>query len=124
MDINPIKTDADHKNALREIDRLWTAPEGSPESDRLDMLVTLVEAYEQKRWPMEEEGDPVEIILAHMDVTGRTQADLANLLGSRSRASEILSRKRALTLEMIHKLHKEWGISANILVQPYKLDAA
>ncbi|MHB1110011.1 MAG: helix-turn-helix domain-containing protein [Devosia sp.] len=124
MDINSIKTDADHKNALREIDRLWTAPEDSPESDRLDMLVTLVEAYEQKRWPMEEEGDPVEIILAHMDVTGRTQADLATLLGSRSRASEILNRKRALTVEMIHKLQSEWGIPAELLIRPYKLDAA
>lgn len=124
MDINPIKTDADHKNALKEIDRLWNAAEGSPEGDRLDVLVTLVEAYERKRWPIEEEGDPVEIILAHMDVTGRTQADLAKLLGSRSRASEILNRKRALTLEMIHRLHGEWGISADILIQPYKLHAA
>jgi HTH-type transcriptional regulator/antitoxin HigA len=123
MDINPIKTDADHKEALKEIDRLWNAAEGSPEGDRLDVLVTLVVAYEERRWPIEAEGDPIEIIVAHMDVTGRTQADLAGLLGSRSRASEVLARKRALTLDMINKLHGEWGIPAELLIKPYKLAA-
>jgi HTH-type transcriptional regulator/antitoxin HigA len=124
MDINPIKTDLDYREALKDIDLLWNAPDGSPDGDRLDILATLVEAYEEKQWPIEPEGDPVEIIIAHMDVTGRTQADLASLLGSRSRASEILAHKRSLTLEMIHKLHHEWRIPAELLIQPYKLDAA
>lgn len=89
MDIQPIKTDGDYRAALREIDRLWLSPEGTPDGDRLDVLIALVVAYEEKRWPPEREtqSDPVEIIMAHMDVTGRTQDELATLLGSaRARA--------------------------------------
>jgi len=124
MEFSPIKTDADYRRVLREIDRLWLAPENTPEGDQLDVLLALVQVYEEKTFPMEAETDPVETIIAHMDVTGRTQADLATLLGSRSRASEILNRKRALTLEMIHKLHEQWNIPAELLIRPYKLDAA
>lgn len=123
MEINPIKTDDDHRAALEEINLLWNAEEDTPEADRLDILVNLVVAYEEKRWPIEP-LDPVETIVGHMDLTGHTQADLARLLGSRSRASEILNRKRPLTLEMIHKLHNEWKIPAEFLIRPYKLDAA
>lgn len=124
MDIRPIKTDADHRTALAEIDRLWNAPEGTPECDRLDVLISVVQTYEERRWPVEPEGDPVEVLIAHMDVTGRSQADLTRLLGSRSRASEVLNRRRALTLEMIHKLHTEWGLPADVLIKPYELIAA
>ena len=123
MEINPIKTDEDYRFALREIDHLWLSPDDTPEGDRLDILISLVERYEEKHFPMPR-LDPVEHIIGHMDLTGRTQADLANLLGSRSRASEILNRKRALTVEMIHKLQSEWGIPAELLIRPYKLDAA
>jgi HTH-type transcriptional regulator/antitoxin HigA len=123
MEINPIKTDEDYRNALREIDRLWLSPENTPDGDRLDVLINMVEVYEAKHYPMPK-LDPVETIIGHMDLTGRTQADLAELFGSRSRASEILNRKRALTLEMIHKLHEEWKIPAELLIRPYKLDAA
>jgi HTH-type transcriptional regulator/antitoxin HigA len=123
MELRPIVTEVDHTEALREIDRLWNAPEGSPEDAKLDALVTLVETYEQRHWPIEP-LDPVETILAHMEWNDLTQADLAELFGSRSRASEILNRKRALTLEMIHKLHEEWKIPAALLIRPYKLDAA
>ena len=123
MEINPIKSDDDHREALKEIDRLWNAIEGTPEADRLDILVTLVVAYEEKHWPVEP-LDPVETIIGHMDLTGRSQADLAKLFGSRSRASEVLHRKRPLTLEMIHKLHNEWKIPAEFLIRPYKLAAA
>jgi HTH-type transcriptional regulator/antitoxin HigA len=123
MELRPIVTEEDHTEALKEIDRLWNAPEGSPEDARLDALVTLVETYEQRHWPIEP-LDPVATILAHMEWNDLTQADLATLFGSRSRASEILNRKRALTLEMIHKLHEEWKIPAELLIRPYKLDAA
>jgi HTH-type transcriptional regulator/antitoxin HigA len=122
VEINPIKTDEDYRAALKEIDRLWLSPEDTPDGDRLDILVNLVEVYEGKHYPMEQ-LDPVDSIKAHMDLGGRTQADLAALLGSRSRASEILNRKRALTVEMIHKLQSEWGIPAELLIKPYKLAA-
>jgi len=122
MEIRPIVTDEDHKAALKEIDRLWDAAEGTPEAAMPDALATLVEAYEEKRWPVEL-LDPVDSIRAHMEWNSYTQADLAKLLGSRSRASEILARKRALTLDMIHKLQSEWGIPAELLIKPYKLAA-
>jgi len=123
MEIRPIVTDDDHRAALKEIDRLWGAAPDTPEGAMLDALATLVQAYEERRWPSEP-LDPVEAIIASMQWNDRTQADLAKLLGSRSRASEILGRKRALTLEMIHKLQSEWGIPAELLIRPYKLDAA
>jgi HTH-type transcriptional regulator/antitoxin HigA len=123
MEIRPIVTDEDHQAALAEIDRLWGAAPGTPEGAVLDALATLVQAYEDRRWPPEA-LDPIEAIQASMQWNGRTQADLAELLGSRSRASEILNRKRALTVEMIHKLQSEWGIPAELLIRPYRLDAA
>jgi len=123
MDIRPIQTDDDLTEALKEIDLLWDAEEGSEDFAKLKVLATLVEAYEASRWPAER-NDPVETIVAHMAWTDRTQSDLAELLGSRSRASEILGRKRALTLEMIQKLNREWKIPAELLVQPYALTAA
>jgi len=123
MEINPIKTDEDHQDALREIQQLWNAGAETPEADRLDVLATLVVAYEEKRWPVEP-LDPVETILGCMDLNGYTQPDLAKLLGSRSRASEVLNRKRPLTLEMIQKLHDAWKIPAELLIKPYKLVAA
>jgi len=119
MDIRPIRTDADHAAALKEIERLWGAKSGSRNGDKLEVLVTLVEAYENSRWPVEP-ADPIETLKAHMEMTGRTQADLASLLRSRSRASEVLSRRRLLTLSMIHKISREWHLPAEVLVQPYK----
>jgi HTH-type transcriptional regulator/antitoxin HigA len=123
MEIRPIVTEEDHREALQEINRLWDAKPGSPDEAKLDALATLVEAYEEKLWPVER-IDPVETIKAHMEWNDYTQADLAKLIGSRSRASEILNRKRALTVEMIHRLHAEWGIPAELLIRPYRLDAA
>ncbi|KKB11008.1 hypothetical protein VE25_14550 [Devosia geojensis] len=123
MELRPIVTEEDYRGALREIDRLWGAEPGTPEEAQLDAWVSLVEAYEKKHHPTPQ-LDPVETIRAHMEWNDYTQADLARLLGSRSRASEVLNRKRALTLEMIHKLHSEWGIPAELLVRPYDLDAA
>ena len=123
MDIQPIRTEADHDIALREIDKLWDAPDGSPESDKLDVLVTLVEAYEDKHYPILS-PDPVEAIIHQMESQNLSRHELVSYLGSRSRVSEILNRKRALSLTMIRKLQSGLGISADILVQPYSLQVA
>ena len=118
-----IRTLEDHADALRQIETLWGAADGTPESDLLDVLVDLVEHYEDGHFPIPE-ASPVEIIRAHMEATGRRQADLADLLGSAPRASEILNRKRTLTVEMIHKLNVSWGIPTECLVRPYELQVA
>lgn len=119
MNIKPIKTDADHAAALCAIEALWGAAEGTPEGDRLDILATLVDAYEDRRWPIET-LDPIEAIEAAMAQEGRTRADLAALIG-KSRASEILGRKRALTLPMIRRIAREWHVPEQLLVQEYAL---
>jgi len=122
MNITPIRTDADHEAALREIETLWGAAEGTAEGDRLDVLATLVEVYEDKRWPIAD-LDPVAAIEAAMAHDGRTRADLAALIGSKSRASEILRRKRALTLPMIRTIAREWQVPERLLVREYALDS-
>ena len=122
MDIRPIRSEADHAEALVEIERLLDAAPGSPEADRLDILATLVERYEEERWPVVA-GDPVEIIRFVMEQRGEGQSDLARIFGSASRASEILSRRRALTLEMVWKLNRAWHIPAELLIRPYDLAA-
>jgi HTH-type transcriptional regulator/antitoxin HigA len=119
MDVKPIKTDADHAAAVREIETLWGAAEGTEDGDRLDILLTLVDAYEERRWPVES-GDPVEVIRGAMALNGRSQSELAGVLGSASRASEVLNRRRALTLPMIRALSDEWRIPAALLVRPYQ----
>lgn len=120
MDVRPIRSDADHAEALAEVERLWGAPIGSPEGDKLDVLATLVEAYEETRWPIEAQ-DPVDIIRYAISDQGRSQAELADLLGSRSRASEVLNRRRALTVDMVHRISTSWHIPADLLVRPYHL---
>jgi HTH-type transcriptional regulator / antitoxin HigA len=124
MDIRPIRTDEDHRAGLEEIDACWGAPEGSEEGDKLDVLVALVESYEARRWPIEADKrlDPIDVLLYAIDELGHTQTELADLLGSRSRASEILSRRRALTVDMIHKVSEAWKVPAGLLVRPYKVD--
>ena len=126
MAIRPIRTDEDHRAALAEIDACWGAPEGSEEGDRLEVLVALVELYEAKRWPVETDEifDPIDVLHYAVEELGHTQAELAELLGSRSRASEILARRRALTVEMIHKISEAWKIPADLLVRPYKIERA
>lgn len=119
MQIRPIRTDEDHETALREIEGLWGADVGTDEGDRLDVLVTLVETYEARRWPIEP-LDPVRAIEAAMEMNGFTRAQLAALIGQ-SRATEILSRHRALTLPMIRKISAAWHVPANVLVQDYAL---
>jgi HTH-type transcriptional regulator / antitoxin HigA len=126
MEIRPIRTDEDHRIALAEIEACWGAPEGTEEGDKLDVLLALVDAYEEKRWPidLDENFDPIDVLNHAIDELGHTQAELAEILGSRSRASEILSRRRALTVEMIHKISKAWKIPADLLVRPYKIEHA
>lgn len=122
MNIQPIRTDDDHRAALAEIDRLWGSPQGTDDGDKLDVLLTLVEKYEETRWPIEsKDWDPVEILQYAINEMGHTQTGLADLLGSRPRASEILNRHRALTVEMIHLISEAWKIPATLLVKPYKL---
>jgi HTH-type transcriptional regulator/antitoxin HigA len=126
MDIRPIRTDEDHRAALAAIEACWGAPEGTEEGDRLDVLLALVDIYEARRWPsqIDETFDPIDVLQYAIDELGHSQAELAELLGSRSRASEVLSRRRALTVEMIHKIGEGWKIPADLLVRPYKIGRA
>ena len=126
MEIRPIRTDKDHRAALKEIEACWGAPKGSEAGDKVDVLVTLVEAYEERRWPIAppRRFDAVGVLQYAIDELGHTQAELAELLGSRSRASEVLARKRALNVEMIHKISEAWKIPAELLVRPYRLRKA
>lgn len=119
MDIKPIRSDADHRAAVDEIRALWDAAPDSPEEDRLDILATLVDEYERKRWPIDK-LDPVEAIEAAMQSEGHTRADLAALVGQ-NRATEILSRKRALTLPMIRAISAAWHVPTEVLVREYQL---
>src|SRR5215470_4240117 len=126
MDIRPIRTDEDHRAALAEIEAYWGAPEGTEEGDKLDVLLALVNIYETKRWPIDidEKFDPIDVLRYAIVELGHTQAELAELLGSRSRASEVLARRRALTVEMIHKIGEAWKVPADLLVRPYKVERA
>ena len=118
MSIKPIRSEADYEIALKIIDQLWDAAHGSPEADKLDVLVTLVEAYEEKHYPIPP-PDPIEAIFHYMESQGLSEPDLETYFGSRTCVSEVLNRERALSLDMIRKLHKGLGIPADILVQPY-----
>ncbi len=120
MDIKPIKTKADYRAALAEIERLFDAKRGTPEGDRLDVLATLAEAYEARHLPIPL-PDPIEAILYHMESRGLTRADLEPYLGSRARVAEVLNRKRSLSIEMIRRLHTGLGIPSEVLIQPYDL---
>jgi len=119
MRIKPIKTERDYHAALKEIERIFDAAPGTREGDRLEVLTTLVEAYEEKHFhiPL---PDPIEAILYYIETRGLTRRDLEPYIGSRARVSEVLNRKRPLTMDMIRSLHKEFGIPAEVLIQPYR----
>jgi len=117
MDIKPIKTDADYRAALKEIETLMKAELDTPEGDKLDVLVTLVEAYERKHYPLDL-PDPVEAIKFEMEQKGLTVKDLEPMIGKSNRVYEILNHKRSLTLKMIWRLHHELGIPAESLIKP------
>jgi HTH-type transcriptional regulator/antitoxin HigA len=120
MDINPIKTEADYEAALKEIERLFDAEPGTPEGDRMEILSILVEAYEDEHYDIPA-PDPVEAILYYMESRGLTRVDLEPYIGSRARVSEILNRKRPLTLSMIQRLNAGLNIPAQVLIQSYEL---
>lgn len=124
MDVRPIKTEDDYDWALTEIAQYFEhEPEpGTQEADRFDVLAALIGAYEDRVWPIEA-PDPVEAIKAYMEMSDKKQSDLAELLGSKSRASEILNRQRGLTVEMIYKLSSKWHLPADVIVQPYHLSS-
>ena len=124
MEIKAIKTKADHRAALKEIEALMAAERDTPEGERLDVLVTLVEAYENKHYPLDL-PDPVEAIKFRMEQKGMTPKDLVPMIGRINRVYEVLSRRRPLTLAMIHRLHRDLGIPAESLIkQPDKRRAA
>lgn len=116
MDIAPIKNKRDHRRALKEIEGLMTAKHNTPEGDRLDVLVTLVEAWEAKHTPLDL-PDPIEAIKYHMEQKGLSPRDLTPFIGSRNRVYEVLNRKRPLTLKMIWRLHKGLDIPAESLIK-------
>lgn len=118
MQIRPIKTKADHRAALKEIERLMSAKPGTADGDRLEVMTTLVERFESLHEPIAP-PHPIEALLYHMESRGLTRRDLEPYLGSRARVAEVLNRRRALTIDMIRRLHEGLGISAEILIRPY-----
>lgn len=118
--LRPIHDADSHQAALEEIERLWGAATGSPEGEHLDLLMTLVDAYERAQWE-DDALDPIDAIKARMENSGRTRKDLEKIVGSSGRVSEILTRKRRLTLPMIWLLVERWKMPASVLVRPYKL---
>jgi HTH-type transcriptional regulator/antitoxin HigA len=126
MQIRPIRTDEDHRAALAEIEALWGAGEGTEEGDRLEAIIAVVDSFEAKRWPLAvgPSFDPVDVLQFAIDELGHDRAELARILGSRSRASEILGRRRALTVAMIHAVSEAWKIPAALLVRPCREKSA
>ena len=118
--VRPIKTEADYEAALAEVEVLLDAASDTPEADRLDVLVTLIQAYEAKQFSIPL-PDPITAIEYYMESRGLTRRDLEQYIGSRARVSEILNRKRQLTVDMIRRLHAGLGIPAEVLIQPYRL---
>ena len=121
MKLKPIRNEEDYASALQEIDRLWDVEAGTPESDILEILVTLVEAYEKQHYELPP-PEPIAALEYFMESRGWTRKDLEPYIGSRGRVSEILGRKRPLTLAMIRRLEQATGIPASILIQPYKTE--
>ena len=122
-ELKPIRTKADHKSAMAEVERLWGARSGTPKGDRLDVLVTLIETYEARHFPMDP-PDPIEAIAFRMEQQGLSRKDLEPMIGSRARVAEVMNRKRSLSIDMIRRLHEQLGISAEVLIRPTRADEA
>ena len=121
MDIKPIKTEADYGAALQEIEHLFDSVPNTPEGDRLEVLTTLVEAYEEKHHGIPA-PDPIEAIRYYMESRGLSRRDLEPYIGSRARVSEVLNRRRMLSIDMIRKIHAALGIPAEVLIRSYTMD--
>jgi HTH-type transcriptional regulator / antitoxin HigA len=121
--IKPIRSKKDHQRALQEIARLWGAKLGTPAGDRLDVLATLVDAYEAAHYPMDP-PDPIEAIKFRMQQQGLSRKDLEPLIGTRTRIAEVLNRRRSLSIGMIRRLHASLGISAEVLIRASRGDRA
>ena len=117
MEIVPIKTNRDYRRTLKEIEGLMTARRGTPEGDRLDVLVTLIEAWEARNYPLDL-PDPIAAIRYHMEQNGLAAKDLAPYIGGRNRVYEVLNGRRPLSLKMIWRLHNGLGIPAESLIKP------
>jgi HTH-type transcriptional regulator/antitoxin HigA len=122
-EVRPIRSQRDHEAALGEVERLWGAKTGTREGDRLDVLATLIDAYEAEHHPMDP-PDPIEAIKFRMEQQGLTRRDLEALIGTRTRIAEILNRKRGLSISMVRRLHERLGISAEVLIRPSRKSAA
>jgi len=120
MQLKPIKTDADHEAALKEIERLWGAEEGTTNGDRLEILITLAEAYEEAHFPMDM-PDPIEAIKFRLEQQGVDKKALIGIIGNRTRVYEVLRRDRALSLTMIQKLNQHLKIPAEVLIRPIRV---
>jgi HTH-type transcriptional regulator/antitoxin HigA len=117
VEVRPIRTKRAYEAALREVERLWGAKAGTSDGDRLDVLATLIDAYEAQHYPMDS-PDPVEAIKFRMEQQGLTRRDLEQIIGTRTRIAEVLNRKRGLSIAMIRRLHERLGISADVLIRP------
>jgi len=122
-DLKPIRTEADYEKALAEIERLWGARIGTPEGDRLDILATLIDVYENEHYPIDP-PDPIEAIKFRMEQQGLTRKDLEGIFGSRTRVAEVLNRRRGLSINMIRRLHEKLGISVEVLIRPIRTKRA
>lgn len=123
MELRPIRTRREHHAALKEAGSLWSAAEGSPAADRLEVLVLLIEAYEREHYPVPD-PDPIDFLQHVMEARGLSRKDLEPLIGSRARVAEVLNRVRPLTLDMIRRLAEGLKIPADVLVHAYKLKRA
>ena len=122
-DLKPIRSERDYDGALAEVEDLWGAKSGTPKGDRLDILATLIEAYESEHYPMDP-PDPIEAIRFRMEQQGLTRKDLEPMIGNRNRIAEVLNRKRGLSIEMIRQLHDRLGIPAEVLIRPTRDEKA
>jgi HTH-type transcriptional regulator/antitoxin HigA len=120
MELKPIKTKAEYKAALREVEALFDAPEGTPKADKLEVLAMLVEKYEAKHYPIPA-PDPIDFLNYAMEARGLTRKDLEPYIGSRGRVAEVLNRARPLTLAMIRRLSEGLGLPADVLIADYEL---